>query len=275
MDLNIILVFKAIVIAIVEGITEFIPISSTGHMIIVGNVINFKGAFANSFEVVIQLGAILAIIVLYWNKIWNSVVDFFKAKPSGIKFWTNIIVAFIPAAILGFLFNDKIDTYLFNPTTVSLALVVGGILMIIIENKFRTEDKTKSIEKISIKQAFKIGCFQCFALWPGMSRSSSTIMGGWITGVSTVTATEFSFFLAIPTMFGATALTLFKSGMNFSSGEIIILFIGFVTAFLVALIVVEKFVSYLKKKPMKVFAIYRIIVGIALLFLIKFMGISS
>ncbi|HEY5588553.1 MAG TPA: undecaprenyl-diphosphate phosphatase [Candidatus Paceibacterota bacterium] len=274
MDLNIILVFKAIIIAVVEGITEFIPISSTGHMIIVGNVINFKGAFANSFEVVIQLGAILAIIVLYWNKIWSSVVEFFKARPSGIKFWTNIIVAFIPAAVLGFLFNDKIDKYLFNPTTVALALVVGGILMIIIENKFRSEDKTKSIEKISIKQAFKIGCFQCFALWPGMSRSASTIMGGWISGVSTVAATEFSFFLAIPTMFGATALTLFKSGINFSSGEIITLFIGFVTAFLVALIVVEKFVSYLKKKPMKVFAIYRIIVGIALLFIIKFVGIS-
>ncbi|MBU3192188.1 undecaprenyl-diphosphate phosphatase [Clostridium bowmanii] len=274
MDLNIFLVLKAIIIAIVEGITEFIPISSTGHMIIVGNIINFKGAFANSFEVVIQLGAILAIIVLYWNKIWSSVVEFFKAKPSGIKFWTNIIVAFIPAAVLGFLFNDRIDKYLFNPTTVALALVVGGILMIIIENKFRTEDKTKNIEKITIKQAFKIGCFQCFALWPGMSRSASTIMGGWISGVSTVAATEFSFFLAIPTMFGATALTLFKSGMNFSSGEIITLFIGFVIAFLVALIVVEKFVSYLKKKPMKVFAIYRIIVGIALLFLIKFVGIS-
>jgi len=274
MDLNIILVLKAIIIAIVEGITEFIPISSTGHMIIVGNVINFKGAFANSFEVVIQLGAILAIIVLYWNKIWSSVVEFFKGKPSGIKFWTNIIVAFIPAAVLGFLFNNKINKYLFNPTTVAFALVVGGILMIIIEKKFRTEDKTKSIEKISIKQAFKIGCFQCFALWPGMSRSASTIMGGWISGVSTVAATEFSFFLAIPTMFGATALTLFKSGMNFNSGEIIILFIGFVTAFLVALIVVEKFVSYLKKKPMKIFAIYRIIIGIALLVLIKFGGIS-
>ena len=274
MDLNIILVLKAIIIAIVEGITEFIPISSTGHMIIVGNVINFKGEFANIFEVVIQLGAILAIIVLYWNKIWSSVMEFFHAKPSGIKFWMNIIVAFIPAAVLGFLLNDKIDEYLFNPGTVAVALVVGGILMIIIENKFRHKYTTKNIEEISIKQAFKIGCFQCFALWPGMSRSASTIMGGWVNGVSTVAATEFSFFLAIPTMFGATGLTLFKSGMNFSNGEIITLVIGFVTAFLIALIVVEKFVSYLKKKPMKVFAIYRIIVGIALLFLIKFGTIS-
>jgi len=274
MDLNIILVLKAIVIAIVEGVTEFIPISSTGHMIIVGNVINFKGAFANSFEVVIQLGAILAIIVLYWNKIWSSVVDFFKAKPSGIKFWTNIIVAFIPAAIFGFLLNDKIDEYLFNPGTVAVGLVVGGVLMIIIENKFRHKHTTKSIDKISVKQSFKIGCYQCLALWPGMSRSASTIMGGWICGVSTVAATEFSFFLAIPTMVGATALTLFKSGMNFSSGEIITLVIGFVVAFLVALVVVERFVSYLKNKPMKIFAIYRIVVGMALLVLIKIGTIS-
>ena len=270
MDLNIILVLKAIIVAIVEGITEFVPISSTGHMIIVGNAINFKSAFANSFEVVIQLGAILAIIVLYWNKIWTSVVEFFKGKPSGIKFWTNIIVAFIPAAVFGFLLNDKINELLFNPVTVALALVVGGVLMIIIEKKFRSMDKTKSIEQISIKQSIKIGLFQCFALWPGMSRSASTIMGGWISGVSTVAATEFSFFLAIPTMIGAAALTLYKSGMNFSSGELITLVIGFVTAFLVALVVVERFVSYLKNKPMKIFAIYRIIVGIALLLIFKF-----
>jgi undecaprenyl-diphosphatase len=274
MDLNIILVLKAVIIAIVEGITEFIPISSTGHMIIVGNAINFKGEFANIFEVVIQLGAILAIIVLYWDKIWSSVKEFFQAKPSGVKFWTNIIVAFIPAAVLGFLLNDKIDEYLFNPGTVAIALIVGGILMIILENKFRHKYTTKSIDQINIKQAFKIGCFQCFALWPGMSRSASTIMGAWVNGVSTVAATEFSFFLAIPTMIGATGLKLVKSGMNFNTGEIVTLVIGFVTAFLIALIVVERFVSYLKKKPMKVFAIYRIIVGIALLFLIKFGTIS-
>lgn len=274
MDLNIILVLKAIIIAIVEGITEFIPISSTGHMIIVGNLINFKGEFANIFEVVIQLGAILAIIVLYWNKIWTSVKDFFQAKPSGVKFWVNILIAFMPAAVLGFLLNDKIDEYLFNPGTVAVALVIGGILMIIIESKFRNKYSTKNIEHISMSQAFRIGCFQCFALWPGMSRSASTIMGGWVNGVSTVAATEFSFFLAIPTMIGATGLTLFKRGMNFSTGEIITLAIGFVTAFLIALIVVEKFISYLGKKPMKVFAIYRIIIGIALLFLIKFGTIS-
>ncbi len=274
MDLNIILLIKAIIIAVVEGITEFVPISSTGHMIIVGNIIDFKGKFANDFQIVIQLGAILAIIALYWNKIWISVKAFFQAKPSGIKFWTNIIVAFIPAAVFGLLLNDKIGEYLFNAGTVAVGLVVGGILMIVTENKFRHKYKTKNIEQINIKQSFKIGCFQCLALWPGMSRSASTIMGGWITGVSTVAATEFSFFLAIPTMIGATTLTLFKSRMNFSSGEAITLVIGFVTAFLVSLIVVEKFISYLKKKPMRIFAIYRIIIGIALLFLIKFGTIS-
>mgnify|MGYP001594296580 CR=1 FL=1 len=270
MDLNIILVLKAVIIAIVEGITEFIPISSTGHMIIVGNVINFRGTFATSFEVVIQLGAIFAIIVLYWGKIWSSVVELFKLKPSGIKFWTNIIIAFIPAAFFGFLLNDKIDEYLFNPGTVAIGLIVGGILLIIIENKFRHKHITKSVDKISIKQSLKIGCFQCLALWPGMSRSASTIMGGWICGVSTIAATEFSFFLAIPTMVGAATLTLYKTGTKFSNGEIITLVIGFVVAFLVAMLVVERFVAYLKTKPMKVFAIYRIIVGIVLLCLIKF-----
>lgn len=271
---NVILVLKAIVIAIVEGVTEFVPISSTGHMIIVGNAINFEGEFANVFEIVIQLGAIFAIIVLYWNRIWGSVVDFLKCKPSGIKFWTNIIIACVPAVVFGLILNDKINEYLFNPLTVAFALILGGILMIIIENRFRHKYTTNSIEQISIKQSFKIGIFQCLALWPGMSRSASTIMGGWVSGVSTVAATEFSFFLAIPIMIGATGLTLVKSGMDFTSGEIITLFIGFMTAFLVSLIVVEKFISYLKKKPMKIFAIYRIIIGIVLLFIIKFGKIS-
>ncbi|MGK0465900.1 undecaprenyl-diphosphate phosphatase, partial [Clostridium sp.] len=217
---NVILVLKAIVIAIVEGVTEFVPISSTGHMIIVGNAINFEGEFANVFEIVIQLGAIFAIIVLYWNRIWGSVVDFLKCKPSGIKFWTNIIIACVPAVVFGLILNDKINEYLFNPLTVAFALILGGILMIIIENRFRHKYTTNSIEQISIKQSFKIGIFQCLALWPGMSRSASTIMGGWVSGVSTVAATEFSFFLAIPIMIGATGLTLVKSGMDFTSGEI-------------------------------------------------------
>jgi len=265
MTLNLILILKAIIVGIVEGITEFLPISSTGHMIIVGNFINFKGEFANLFEIVIQLGAILAIVVLYWKKIWSSLVGFFKLEKKGLKFWTNIIVAFIPAAILGVLFADKIDRLLFSPVPVAIALIVGAIMMIIIENRFRDNYITPDVDNINLKQAFKIGCFQCLALWPGMSRSASTIMGGWITGLSTVAAAEFSFFLAIPTMLGATAYSLMKSGFTLTSNEVFTLVVGFIVSFLVALIVVDKFINYLKKKPMKVFAIYRLFVGVIIL----------
>lgn len=267
------LIIKAIIIAIVEGITEFLPISSTGHMIIVGDFINFKGPFADLFMIVIQLGAILAIVVLYWDKIINTL------KPSnlmpggkGFKFWLNILIAFIPAAVVGVLFDDKIEAVLFNPVTVAAALLVGGILLIIVENRFRRTYKTKTVDDITITQALKIGLFQCLALWPGMSRSSSTIMGAWISGCSTVAAAEFSFFLAIPTMVAASGFKLIKSHIILTNIEIITLGIGFIVAFLVALLVVEKFINFLQKKPMRVFAAYRIFVG-ALLLLLALFGI--
>lgn len=293
MNINIILVFKAIIIAIVEGITEFIPVSSTGHMIIVGDLINFKGSFSNIFEVVIQLGAILAIIVLYWDKLFKSIIQFLKGiilfikniciniflpkskkkvlnekDKQGIIFWKNILVACLPAAIMGFLFDDFIDKYLFNSFTVAIGLLLGGILLIITENYFKNKFVTRNVDDLTTRQAFRVGVFQCLALWPGMSRSSSTIIGGWASGVSTVAATEFSFFLAIPIMVGATGLKLYKNFGMFSSGEILVLVIGFLVAFVVALVVVEKFINYLKKKPMKSFAIYRIIVSIVLFILI-------
>lgn len=293
MNINIILVFKAIIIAIVEGITEFIPVSSTGHMIIVGDLINFKGSFSNIFEVVIQLGAILAIIVLYWDKLFKSIIQFLKGiilfikniciniflpkskkkvlnekDKQGIIFWKNILVACLPAAIMGFLFDDFIDKYLFNSFTVAIGLLLGGILLIITENYFKNKCVTRNVDDLTTRQAFRVGVFQCLALWPGMSRSSSTIIGGWASGVSTVAATEFSFFLAIPIMVGATGLKLYKNFGMFSSGEILVLVIGFLVAFVVALVVVEKFINYLKKKPMKSFAIYRIIVSIVLFILI-------
>lgn len=293
MNINIILVFKAIIIAIVEGITEFIPVSSTGHMIIVGDLINFKGSFSNIFEVVIQLGAILTIIVLYWDKLFKSIIQFLKGiilfikniciniflpkskkkvlnekEKQGIIFWKNILVACLPAAIMGFLFDDFIDKYLFNSFTVAIGLLLGGILLIITENYFKNKFVTRNVDDLTTRQAFRVGVFQCLALWPGMSRSSSTIIGGWASGVSTVAATEFSFFLAIPIMVGATGLKLYKNFGMFSSGEILVLVIGFLVAFVVALVVVEKFVNYLKKKPMKSFAIYRIIVSIVLFILI-------
>jgi undecaprenyl-diphosphatase len=267
MSANLIFLFKAIIIAIVEGITEFLPISSTGHMIIVGHFINFTGKFANFFEVVIQLGAILAIVVLYWKKISESLQprNLFNVNKPGFRLWFNMAIAFIPAAVIGLIFKKKIDTYLFNTLTVSIGLIVGGILLFFIENKFRKNNRTRDIDDVTPMQSIKIGIFQCLSLWPGMSRSASTIMGGWISGLSTPAAAEFSFFLAIPTMIAASGLDMIKDRPHMTSIEMIALVIGFVVSFLVALLVVEKFINFLKKRPMRVFAIYRILLGIILL----------
>jgi undecaprenyl-diphosphatase len=268
------LILKAIIIGIVEGITEFLPISSTGHMIIVGDLINFKGEFANLFTVVIQLGAILAVVLLYWNKIFNSLKNL-KPGHWGFKLWLNIVVAFIPSAALGFLFDDYIDEHLFSTITVVSALIVGAILMLFIENKYRKRKGINDMEKISVGQAFMIGCFQCLALWPGMSRSASTIMGAWISGLSSVAAAEFSFFLAIPTMVAATGLKLIKNGMAIqTTNEIIALAVGFLVSFFVAYVVIEKFIKFLQKRPMRVFAIYRIFIGVTLLILAAFKVIN-
>ncbi|KAJ50900.1 undecaprenyl-diphosphatase [Clostridium tetanomorphum] len=268
------LIIKSIVIAIIEGLTEFVPVSSTGHMILVGHLIEFKGDFANLFEIVIQLGAILAVVVLYWDKLYRSVKDIFVPGRRGLKFWINIVVAAFPAALLGFLLDDFIDAKLFNPITVAAALLVGGILMIVIENKYRRGNKIKSMDNIRLRQSFLVGLFQCLALWPGMSRSASTIMGGWIAGFSNVIAAEFSFFLAIPMMVGASGLKLIKSNIIMTNVEIIALVIGFVVAFIVSLIVIEKFIKFLQKKPMRIFAVYRIIVGAVLLIMAAFGKIS-
>ncbi|WP_029452825.1 undecaprenyl-diphosphate phosphatase [Clostridium algidicarnis] len=266
------IIFKAIIIAIVEGITEFLPISSTGHMILVGDLIKFNGSnFSDMYEVVIQLGAILAVVVLYWAKIREMIVSFFKLEKKGIRFWLNIIVATIPAMIMGFALNKIIKQYLFNSKTVIIGFVVGGILLIVIENNFRKRENSNTVvrelEDISYGQAFKVGLFQCLAMWPGMSRSASTIMGGWVAGLSTTVATEFSFFLAIPVMIGASGLELKK--FDFSSvaaNEKIALAVGFVVAFITALLVVDRFIAFLKKKPMRTFAIYRL--SVAAIFII-------
>jgi len=216
--LDILFIIKAIIIAIVEGLTEFIPVSSTGHMILAGSIIGFTGDFPKMFEVVIQLGAILAVVVLYWEKIRNSVIEFFnyiftkgKEGKVGFRFGINIIVGSIPAMILGLILHDKIKSVLFGAGPVVIGFIVGGILLIIIENKFRKRKHAiKDIDRITPIDSFKIGCFQCLAMWPGMSRSASTIMGGWVAGLSTTIAAEYSFFLAIPAMIGSSALDLIK-----------------------------------------------------------------
>ncbi len=279
MGLDILFIIKAIIIAIVEGLTEFIPVSSTGHMILVGSIINFsEEPFVSMFEVVIQLGAIFAVVVLYWDKIRDSVIDFFKyiftkgkEGEVGFRFGINIIVGSIPALIIGLILHDKIKS-LFVVGAVVIGFIVGGILLIVIENKFRKKKHSiTDIDKITPIDSFKIGCFQCLAMWPGMSRSASTIMGGWIAGLSTTVAAEYSFFLAIPAMVGSSGLDLIKfdySTMNFKYA--IALIIGFVVAFIVALIVMRKFIDYLKKRPMRVFAVYRIGAGIVFAILMFF-----
>lgn len=276
MGIDMIFILKAIIIAVVEGLTEFIPVSSTGHMILVGSAIDFSGEFANMFQVVIQLGAILAVVVLYWKKIKDSVIDFFsfiftrgKEGKLGFRFGINVIIASIPIGVIGALFYHKIKE-LFRPEAVIVGFIVGGILLLIIENSFRKrQHSVKSIDSITPIQALKVGCLQVLAVWPGMSRSASTIMGGWIAGVSTPIAAEFSFFLAIPAMIGSTGKDLFEFDYSIMTKTLwIALILGFIVAFIVSIIVMDKFVSYLKKKPMKVFAIYRIFAGLLLAVLV-------
>jgi len=274
---DLLFIFKAIIIAIVEGLTEFIPVSSTGHMILFGSLINFQGDFPKMFEVVIQLGAILAVVVLFWKKIKDSVIEFFKyiftggkSGKTGFRFGINVIVGCIPMGIVGVLFHDQIKS-LFNLQSVIIGLLVGGLLLLIVENMFRKSKirTVKNIDDITPLQALKVGIFQVLAVWPGMSRSASTIIGGWVAGISTPIGAEFSFFLAVPAMVGSSAMDLFK--YNFSKMTPTLwaaLIIGFIVAFVVSIIVMDKFVSFLKKKPMRVFAIYRIAVGILLAILV-------
>lgn len=276
MGIDIIFILKAIIIAVVEGLTEFIPVSSTGHMILVGSAINFNGEFAKMFEVIIQLGAILAVVVLYWEKIKESVVEFFKfiftkgkEGKTGFKFGINVIVGSIPIGITGLLFYHKIKA-LFRPEAVIIGFIVGGILLLIIENMFRKkEHAVQDIDSITFIQALKVGLLQILSIWPGMSRSASTIMGGWIAGISTPIAAEFSFFLAIPAMIGTSLKDLFEFDYSIMTPTLwSALILGFIVAFIVSIIVMNKFVSYLKKKPMKVFAIYRVLAGLLLAVLV-------
>ena len=265
--MDIYFIFKAVVVAIVEGLTEFVPVSSTGHMILAGDLIGFpENEFTRMFNVVIQLGAILAIVVLYWDKLFNMAKSFFKGEKKGLNFGIALIIGVLPAAVLGFLFEDFIDAYLFKPLPVIIGLFVGAILLIFVENKYREKSHIHEVEDISKMSALKIGFFQCLAMWPGMSRSSSTIMGGWISGLDSKVASEYSFFLAIPIMIGASLLKVvkFQSDVGFStlgSTEWVSFGLGFVVAFIVALLCVKAFISYIQRKPMKIFAYYRIAIS--------------
>jgi undecaprenyl-diphosphatase len=252
-------IIESIIIAIVEGLTEFLPVSSTGHMIIAEKLLGMESTnFTKLSTVAIQLGAIMAVVVLYWKKFIN-----FKSW----QFYIKLVVAVIPALALGFLFSDKIDELLESPTTVAITLLLGGILFLFIDNFFKQPVIEKE-EDISMIKAFIIGCWQCIAMIPGVSRSAATIIGGMQQKLTRSVAAEFSFFLAVPTMCAATGYKLLKEYKNIHTEEIKILAIGNLVAFVVAILAIKFFIGFLQKHGFKLFGYYRIVVGIALLVLI-------
>lgn len=279
--------FKVLILGIVEGLTEFLPISSTGHLILFGKFIELSPKeFSNAFFVIIQLGAILSVLYLYFNdlnpigkyKIQEKVGDKYKSlslkdkwklrdMPT-MRLLAKIIIGFLPAAVLGFLFDDLIDKYLFNEVTVSIALIFYGIIIILMEKKNKDSYfKYNDLDDISLKTAFFIGVFQCLAMVPGTSRSAATIIGAMLLGCSRTSAAKFSFYLAIPTMLGATALKVIKIGISFSLWQWFLIIVGGIVSYIVALIVIKKFLSYIRNNDFTYFGIYRIILGILVLFI--------
>ena len=258
MDLS--LYFSSLILGLIEGATEFLPVSSTGHLIIAGELLNFKQASANVFEIFIQLGAILAIVVEY-RKILFKVASNTLHDRTSQDFVLRLFIAFLPAAILGLLFHKVIKTYLFSSIYVSLALILGGIVMIAIEKR-PLRINTKATNDISMMQAFKIGCAQCLSLIPGVSRAAATIMGGMLTGLNRQTATEFSFYLAIPIITAASLFDLLKNFQDLTLQDLPIFAIGFVTAFLSAYAVIKLFIRFVATHTFISFAWYRIILGI-------------
>lgn len=251
--------FEAIIIAIVEGITEFLPISSTGHMIIASSLLGIEGEqFTKTFEVVIQLGAILAVVVLYWRKFFD-----FKRW----QFYAKLLVAVIPALALGFLFSDQIDQLLESPLTVAITMLVGGIFLVFIDKVFK-EHTIDNEADISFGRAFVIGIWQCLAMVPGVSRSASSIIGGMQQKLTRRLAAEFSFFLAVPTMMAATGHKLLKSYKTIQPEQVQLLIVGNVVAFIVAILAIKFFIGFLQKHGFRLFGIYRIIAGVVLLVLI-------
>lgn len=262
-------IIKTIIIGIVEGITEWLPISSTGHMILVDEWINLitSDAFKEMFLVVIQLGAIMAVVVLFFNKL--NPLSFKKSKEEKIAtmdIWLKVLIAVLPAAVIGLLLDDWLNDTLYNYITVASMLVIYGVLFIIIENK--NKDKTPkitSLSELSYKTAFLIGMFQVLSLIPGTSRSGATILGAIILGTSRFIAAEFSFFLSIPVMFGASFLKIYKFGFTFTSSEVVILLVGMTTAFIVSIITIKFLLSYIKNHDFKVFGWYRIVLGLVVI----------
>lgn len=268
--MEIIEILKAILFGIVEGITEWLPVSSTGHMILLDELVKLDvtDEFMSMFLVVIQLGAILAVVVLYFPQLWPfSTKERFFIKKDTFSMWFKILVACVPAAVVGILFEDELDRLFYNYWTVAFALIVFGVLFIIIEHQNKdVVPKVNSIAQITYPMAFCIGAFQLIAaVFPGTSRSGATILGAIMIGISRTVAAEFTFFLAVPVMLGASLLKILKFGLVFSASEVVLLLVGMVVAFVVSIVVIKLLLGYIRKHSFTVFGWYRIILGIVVL----------
>ncbi|AVV58361.1 undecaprenol kinase [Paenibacillus vortex V453] len=255
-------VMKAIILGIIEGLTEFLPVSSTGHLILAGHLLSFEGQTAITFKIVIQLGAVMAVLLLYWKRylaIGANLIrmDFSPSKGLNV---IHMMLAMLPALILYLLFKDTIKSQLFGPIPVLIGLVAGGLLMIIAARSRRTET-AETMDRIHYKQAFGIGLFQCLALWPGFSRSGSTISGGLLLGTSQKAAADFTFLISVPVMFGASVLDLYDSRELLDSDDLFLMAIGFMTSFLVAMIAVVTFIKLIKRLRLEWFALYRFVLA--------------
>lgn len=259
------MIIKAIILGIIEGLTEFLPVSSTGHLILANDYLSFEGDFANLFAIVIQSGAIVAVLIYFRDKVFPK----FESKEGMqdyVSLWSKVVVGIIPAGFLGVVLglDEVIEQYLFSPVPVAIALIFGAFLIMFAESRMK-DIKVEHESDITYKQAFIVGCAQCMALVPGMSRSASTIIGALFLGFNRSVAAEFSFFLAIPTILGASLVKLLKAGFGFTSFEWVVLGVGTFVSFVVAYVVIAMFMNYIKKHDFKVFAYYRIILGIIVL----------
>jgi len=265
-------VITAIILGIVEGVTEFLPVSSTGHLILASALLGYNSEYWALFNIVIQLGAILAIVVLYWRTFWAVLQGLLRFDPTSVRFVRNLLVAFLPAAVIGLVLHKQIEKLLGSPLTVAIALIVGGVAIIGIERTVK-EGRIKGVAEIPLSKVIGIGFIQCLAMIPGVSRSGATILGALSLGVERRTAAEFSFFLAIPTMLGATVLELVTKRHELMAANSVgfgLIAVGFVVAFVVALLVVRWFVGLVGKTGFSPFGWYRIAVGaLALVFLLK------
>lgn len=256
-----------ILLGIVEGLTEFIPVSSTGHLVLAGELLGFNDGSGGAFDVIIQLGAILAVIVLYWRRFWNVALGLISWEQGAVRFTGNILLGFLPSAFIGALAYKAIKAMLAAPSIVAWALILGGIAILVIERMAR-ESHTDSVEAMSWKTALVIGVVQCLSMIPGVSRSGATIMGARALGVERKTAAEFSFFVAVPTMMGATALALYKEGAALAAQDVTNIAIGFGVSFVVALLVIKAFLAVVTRYGFAPFAWYRIVIGtVALIWL--------